>query len=501
MSYRNKMIAALAALAVLRLLYILYTPFALSPDEAHYWEWARRLGLSYYSKGPLVAYVIAFFTALLGDTAFAVRTGAVIFSALASYMLYLFGRDVFKSEQVGFYGALLINATPLFSAGSILMTTDMPFIFFWAVALYSINRAISEEGGPWWYLTGLAIGLGFLAKYTMVLLYPCILLFLLFVKGERRWLKRPGPYAAALISLVLASPVIIWNHMNGYVTIRHTMGQAHVGSSAYSAYSALEFLGSQLALITPILMIAVVYAVWQCAKSGTAKKESGLLLVAFASAPLFLFFLIKSLHGKVQGNWAAASYTAAMPAIVWAYMNAYNRRGAPRRLLKTLAYAGVLMSVVVTLAVHFPWTLAPPGAMGKPPFSKVTGWSELGERVSVVASELEEEGDTFIMSDRYQIASELAFYVKGNPVTYNVNTGSRRMNQYDLWPGFERHTGSNAVYVSSADSSLDGVVAKAFDTCDKELFVVYAGTLPMKEFSIFRCRGFKGMERAAEVSY
>jgi hypothetical protein len=42
-------------------------PLDLSGDEAHYWEWSRQLDLSYYSKGPLVAYVIAGGRALLAD--------------------------------------------------------------------------------------------------------------------------------------------------------------------------------------------------------------------------------------------------------------------------------------------------------------------------------------------------------------------------------------------------------------------------------------------------
>ena len=43
----------------------------------------------------------------------------------------------------------------------------------------------------------------------------------------------------------------------------------------------------------------------------------------------------------------------------------------------------------------------------------------------------------------------MAFYVKGNPFTYCINLG-RRMNQYDLWPGFENFIGYNAIFVSDA---------------------------------------------------
>ncbi|MBF8261431.1 MAG: conserved membrane protein of unknown function, partial [candidate division NC10 bacterium] len=49
----------------------------LAPDEAHYWTWSKRLDWSYYSKGPMVAYLIALSTRLGGDTDFYVRLPAV----------------------------------------------------------------------------------------------------------------------------------------------------------------------------------------------------------------------------------------------------------------------------------------------------------------------------------------------------------------------------------------------------------------------------------------
>lgn len=44
--------------------------FSLAPDEAHYWTWSMRLDWSYYSKGPMVAYLIALSTRLGGIPSF-----------------------------------------------------------------------------------------------------------------------------------------------------------------------------------------------------------------------------------------------------------------------------------------------------------------------------------------------------------------------------------------------------------------------------------------------
>lgn len=502
MSYRARTAVLIAALALLRVSYILWGPFDLSPDEAHYWEWSRRLDLSYYSKGPGVAFVIAFFTGIFGDNELGVRVGAVVFSAAASITLFFLGRALFGSDKAGFYSALLPNVTPIFSIGSILMTTDIMLVFFWAAACLCVYSAATKESAALWYLSGALIGLGFLSKYTMVLIVPCLLLFFLFSKGQRRWFARPEPYIAGLVSLVFASPVILWNILNGQVTIRHTMGQAHMGDGALSVSAALEFVAAQALLLTPLVFAGLVYGVWRSVASGLKEKKDELMFVFFTSAPLFAFFVVKSLHGKVQANWAVAAFVTAFPAAAWAVMKVGERRP---RTVAFLTAAAVIIGAAASFLAYFPWLLEPLGAkkvLTGPPYNRVIGWAELGKKVSAMRLEMASGGgEPFLMSDTYQTASELAVYAEGRPVVYNVDTGARRMNQYDLWPGPEGLEGSSAVYVKNGLSGLDRAVEAAFDRCDREIVEVFWGARPIKEFTAFRCYGFRGFEKRPIDSY
>src|SRR2546430_15627395 len=84
--------------AVLRFLYLaINCPLDLSPDEAHYWDWSRHLDWSYYSKGPLVAWIIwlsrtlfgPMSVALTGSEMLAVRLPAVVCGALLLASLYV----------------------------------------------------------------------------------------------------------------------------------------------------------------------------------------------------------------------------------------------------------------------------------------------------------------------------------------------------------------------------------------------------------------------------
>src|SRR5579863_8136000 len=98
-SLRWALVAALlvAASAGLRIAYLAKScPLDLAPDEAHYWDWSRHLDWSYYSKGPLVAYLIrggcevfgSASQALIGNQMLAVRLPAIICGFLLLLSLY-----------------------------------------------------------------------------------------------------------------------------------------------------------------------------------------------------------------------------------------------------------------------------------------------------------------------------------------------------------------------------------------------------------------------------
>ena len=63
--------------------FVLLTPFCLVGDEAQYWDWSRRPALGYYSKPPLIAYIVAGFVAVGGNKEWVVRSGAVALPAVA----------------------------------------------------------------------------------------------------------------------------------------------------------------------------------------------------------------------------------------------------------------------------------------------------------------------------------------------------------------------------------------------------------------------------------
>src|ERR1700756_1089409 len=158
-SYAAAMLVGVGAITMFRLLWLALQPADLFPDEAQYWVWSQKLALGYYSKPPLVAWLIALTTGLCGDSEFAVRLSAPLLHAGAAVFVYSIGARLYD-RRVGFWSALAYASLPGVSVSAFIISTDAPPLLFWAAALYAFIRAREEGKWSWWTAVGLAAGLG-----------------------------------------------------------------------------------------------------------------------------------------------------------------------------------------------------------------------------------------------------------------------------------------------------------------------------------------------------
>jgi len=496
----------LLILSLFRIYFILHGPVDLSPDEAHYWEWSRRLDLSYYSKGPAIAYLIALSTWIFGDNPFGVRILAVVCSFLSSIFIYKIGEKLFN-EKTGYLSGIFFQLIPLFATFGVLFTIDSPFILFWIVSMYLFLLAIDGRRVYWIFL-GLFIGLGLLTKYTMAFFYLSMFTYLLSMK-KKDITKLPMSLLSLciLISLIVFSPVLIWNAQHGWVTLKHTAGQAHVYDGLKISLKYLfEFIGSQLAVVTPLIFILGLYFIFNPSffelkphnfRTGFFRQyffkmtQTQWFMISF-SMPVFVFFLLKSIQGKVQANWAMPAYVVFVIAIASAF---------ERKILKKFVYLAIIVAVAFTFINYAIAYLNLPAKID--PSSRLKGWKELGIKVSEIKKELENSGKVILFSDKYQISSELAFYIQ-NSTVYCIPLG-RRMNQYDLWESINNELknkpvhGIYVVYGIKEHPQIE--VSSAFEKCIPESFTVYKKRVKIRDYTIFRCYNFKGMILPEPESY
>src|SRR6478736_1157457 len=204
--------ADLALLAVLlvtlfRLWYVRYVD--LVPDEAYFWVWSKHFALSYRDKGPLVAWTIAVGTHLFGDTVFGVRFFAVLLSAGTAFQLFRLAERLYD-DRAALWCVGVAGIIPMFGVGSILMTIDPLSVFFWAWGANLSWSAFATGKMRYWVLLGLAIGIGFLAKFINAVQLVGVVLFLCWSKPHRHFLFSRQSLVTLLTFGATSFPVFWW---------------------------------------------------------------------------------------------------------------------------------------------------------------------------------------------------------------------------------------------------------------------------------------------------
>src|SRR5260370_6183533 len=318
-SYAAAVRVGVVAITGWRLLWLALQPAALFPDEAQYWVWSQQLALGYYSKPPLVAWLIALTTGLLGDSEFGVRLSAPLLHAGAAIFVYAIGAWLFD-RRAGFWSALAYASLPGVSVSAFVISTDAALLLFWAAALYAFIRARENGGWVWWLAVGLAAGLGLLAKYAMFYWILSALGFVLLFSAERRHLRRL--LAALGRALLIYSPNFWWNWSNGFVSYLHTRDNAALNGSLLHPEALLEFFGAQFGVFGPLLFAGLILVT---ATPRSFAEPRGRLLAAFA-LPTLAMMLVVSFLSRAHANWAAPTYVSATVLVVaWALPHGWRR--------------------------------------------------------------------------------------------------------------------------------------------------------------------------------
>ncbi|CAN5395491.1 glycosyltransferase family 39 protein [soil metagenome] len=499
----------IALCAIYRISVIVREIFPLTAEEAQYWTWSRALDWSYYSKPPGIALLIKAFTLVFGNTVIAIRFAAVACSVGTAIVAWRFARDLGASAATATLAVLLIQIIPLFAIGALILTTDSPLLFFWALSCWLFYRAIKSSRAHYWWWLAIAYGLGTLSKYAMIYFIPCAALFFAFTPEARRVLRTKEPWLALVVGHLFYLPIIFWNWRHEWISFRHVAGQTKVGDGFRIDISAFgDFLGGQALVISPLIFVAMAYYCWRAARTWRARESETRLLLSF-SVPIVLALLLKSLQGNVEANWTGPAYFTGAVFLALEIARTYRTRkeagiSTTTPVVYTCAAVGLC---IVGLAIAHDRTIFEsiekssakagfPIPANADPIYHMIGWDDLGKEVSAARSKMPRPDQTFIVTRTYQIASELAFYADGQPRTYNVNVG-RRMNQYDVWGGEEALAGWDAIYVTDETGKKltkeRDRVAELFDSVeDGAPFTITRKKKVYREFTLFVCRGFKG---------
>lgn len=433
--------AILIFVAAIRLFVIEHNGLSLSGDEAQYWIWSQTPALGYYSKPPLIAWAIRLSTGLFGDTEFGVRFFAPVFHAVTAFVIFRIGRRLFDT-RTGFWAGLAYATLPAVSLSSLLISTDAPLLMFWALGLWCLIEARDSGAMRWWIRFGLALGLGALAKYAMLLILPGIALYGLL--ADRDLLRRRGLWIGLAIGLVVLAPNLVWNAANGFVTFQHTEDNANLGAQGLRPDKLAEFLGSQAAVIGPFLLLALPFAVVAAFRRDGSGRARGAKLLASLALPPLLFMSAIALVSRAHPNWAATAYVSGVVLIAaWALA---GDRVRWRRLV--LVGSVALHGMVAMIAIGYRDAVRLAGVTLPARFDparKLTGLPALGR---AVAEELAQRPGTVLLTVDRGLFAQLAFYVRPRPDQAQSQWSDRPLDQFQMTNSVRARPDARYLYVA-----------------------------------------------------
>ncbi len=404
---------------VLRLLYFGTTE--LLQEEAYYWNYARHMAPGYLDHPPLVATLIWLGTKLLGHVELGIRLGAFCCWFATAYFSYALTKAMFNAKAA-INAILLIAILPIFFASALIMTPDAPLITCWAATLYFLYRALIQDYKLSWIFAGLFFGLGFLSKYTIVFLAPATLLFMLIDPSSRRWLMSPMPYLAAIVALVIFSPVIWWNFENNWASF---LFQSHGRLIDERMFSTHILLGSLLLLLTPVGLIAALSSLVPSNMSpGTNNiKETTpesvrryRFCLVITLTPLLVFFFF-SFTKEVKLNWTGPLWLATIPFVAQSIQlytvktKAEIKTRLGRVVLPSWQITFISLILIYGAALHYIGVGIP--GVSYPTNTILLGWDNMAKQIEDTVKYHEEvkgKRPIVVGMDRYRITSGLSFY-------------------------------------------------------------------------------------------
>ncbi len=479
---------AVFLVTVARLFWLELGQADLYPDEAQYWLWSLHPAFGYYSKPPMVAWLMAATTALFGDQEMGVRIAAPLLHFVTALVLYKLARRLYDA-RVALWSAIAYATLPGVSASAAIMSTDAPLLLCWTVALYAFVRAREPGGGRWWILAGGAVGFGLLSKYAMAYWLISALIFLLLFRDERRHLKRF--FAAAALGLVIYAPNFYWNAAHGFVSYLHTRDNADLGGPLFHPLQFLEFFGSQFGVFGPVFFAALIVIVALARRSLGERRAA--LLACFA-LPTLAMMLVVSVLSRAQPNWSAPTFVSAVVLVV-AWLLGQGRA--------RLVAAGIVLDIVIALIAFTAPAVAPLFGASLParydPLHRLRGWKTLGRTVGEM---LARHPGTLLMTDDRELTAALVYYVRPHPFdALKWNGAGGIHDQFDLTAQPERDIGRNFMLVAKSPENVQRILSrfKSVEPLDQHI-LISDGPGSFRTYRIYWLDGFEGYRSEGAAS-
>ncbi len=408
---------------------LLASQLELANDEVYYWTYALFPDLSHFDHPPMVGFLAQLFTLnlFLADDFF-LRLGTIVLSAASTWTIFCIGRKV-KNELAGLYAAFLYTSSIYCSIISgFSLIPDAPQVFFWLLSLnwmldvlpvekITNTQRIKMMG------VGLFAGLSMLSKYHSVFIWVGMLLYVLF--QNRKWLLDYSLYASGIISLLVFSPVVIWNMQNDFISFTFHGDRVAPAFEIRPDYFLRE-IGGQIAYNNPLNILLIVTALVALVKGKRFLESTYTWILLLNAIPLWLLFTGFSVFRSTLPHWSGPAFTALIliTAAYWSErMSALNlsetKTIRPFRILLPSYFLALLLAATLYVINYSPFPLGKQAVIqnfGEYDFTQdMFGYDQIANAFKKIATK-EEANNSMkmgagLVSNKWFPGTHLDFYV------------------------------------------------------------------------------------------
>ncbi|MCP3680056.1 MAG: glycosyltransferase family 39 protein [Gammaproteobacteria bacterium] len=314
----------------------------LNGDSYYYWDWSYHLALSYYDGPPLIAYAIRVLTTIFGNHVYSLDLLLFISIIVTAVVVFRLGRQLFNHSAATMAMMIWLLTLNVVNTFFVYVLYDTLLIMFWALTFYAFVKLVSTQQRRYYYYCAVFAGLLLLSKYTGVLLLISMLLLCIIEKRYRFVWRSPHSYLAMLITLLISSPILVWNWQHGWASfhfqLAHGFTTYHLSAWVnITKYFHDAVTGANVAFIALLYVLAVHYR--------EIMNDERLRLLLLPTLVTWVFFLFSGFFSLTLSNWNTPfMFTNAL------LLGPLCHRGMPSRWLRT-AFLIVLAVPTVTILI------------------------------------------------------------------------------------------------------------------------------------------------------
>lgn len=451
-------------------------------DEAYYWLWGQHPELSYFDHAPLVGWMMALQNLLFGWNLLSMRAGNFVTLIGTGTIFWHWAKVLVPDDwQRAFWASLAVYlATPLIFGITSLAYPDVWLIFFGLLSAHFFARCFAGQmdGAPLrvadLYLGAIFLGLAALSKYNAVLLGLAVALAIVLSPRLRPLLRSPHLYLAALASVAVLSPILIWNAMNDFVSLRFQLYERH-GSGWLNEINWYEFI--RFCILFAIYMspfLLVPFAVMLVRRSGggllSGLHAIGRWGLVVSLVPIFAL----SLFVSGAPHWAVIGLVVPAAIAIHFFWSRWLVLG--HLLFGTLLGVGVAIYYMSFAFVNF-------GGDGEA--SRFYGWDQIGHRMQVLAAE--QGAASTIAGYNYGTISKIGFAIGSSDV---VSLSPLR-DEFDYWRDEAALAGRDIVFIDEYGSG-PGPYEPYFESVELlENFEISLFDVPLRTHGVYIGRSYR----------